>query len=53
MINIIKYHVSVAAALIRESILSRMEYPFMLIGHVLANCIQWAVSYTHLRAHET
>ncbi len=49
MIKIIKYHVSVAAALIRESILSRMEYPFMLIGHVLANCIQWVVGFATIK----
>ena len=49
MIKIIKYHVSVAAALIRESIMSRMEYPFMLIGHVLANCIQWVVGFATIK----
>ena len=39
----IKYYASVAAALTRQSIQSRLEYPFMLIGHVLANCVQWVV----------
>ena len=40
----IKYYASVAAALTRQSIQSRLEYPFMLIGHVLANCVQWVVA---------
>lgn len=45
----IKYYVPVAAALIRESIQSRLEYPFMLIGHVLANCVQWVVGFVTIK----
>ena len=29
----IRYYISVAAISIRQSIQSRLEYPFMLIGH--------------------
>ncbi|MDE7273622.1 MAG: ABC-2 family transporter protein [Lachnospiraceae bacterium] len=47
--NKIKYYVSVAAALTRHSVQSRLEYPFMLAGHVLANCIQWVVGFATIR----
>jgi ABC-2 type transport system permease protein len=33
----------------RLSIQSRLEYPFMLIGHVLANCIQWVVGFAAIK----
>lgn len=49
MIKNIKYHVSVAAAMTRLSIQSRLEYPFMLIGHVLANCVQWVVGFATIK----
>ena len=45
----IKYYASVAAALTRQSIQSRLEYPFMLIGHVLANCVQWVVGFATIK----
>ncbi len=49
MIKKIKYHVSVAAALTRLAIQSQLEYPFMLIGHVLANCVQWVVGFATIK----
>ncbi len=49
MIKNIKYHVSVAAALTRLAIQSQLEYPFMLIGHVLANCVQWVVGFATIK----
>ncbi|MDE7285759.1 MAG: ABC transporter permease, partial [Lachnospiraceae bacterium] len=45
----IKYYVSVAATLIRLSIQSRLEYPYMLIGYVLANFIQWVVGFATIK----
>ncbi|MDE6186327.1 MAG: ABC-2 family transporter protein [Lachnospiraceae bacterium] len=49
MIKKIKYYVSVAATLIRLSIQSRLEYPYMLIGYVLANFIQWVVGFATIK----
>ena len=45
----IRYYASVAAILTRQSIQSRLEYPFMLAGHVLANCIQWVVGFATIK----
>ena len=45
----IRYYISVAAISIRQSIQSRLEYPFMLIGHVLANCIQWVIGFATIK----
>ena len=45
----IRYYASVAAISIRQSIQSRLEYPFMLIGHVLANCIQWVIGFATIK----
>ncbi len=45
----IRYYVSVAVMFTRLSIQSRLEYPFMLIGHVLANCIQWVVGFAAIK----
>ena len=45
----IRYYASVAAISIRQSIQSRLEYPFMLTGHVLANCIQWVVGFATIK----
>lgn len=45
----IRYYASVAAISIRQSIQSRLEYPFMLAGHVLANCIQWVVGFATIK----
>lgn len=45
----IKYYASVAAMFTRLSIQSRMEYPFMLAGHVLANCIQWVIGFATIK----
>ena len=44
-----RYYASVAALSIRQSIQSRLEYPFMLTGHVLANCIQWVVGFATIK----
>lgn len=49
MIKKIRYYASVAAALTRLSIQSRLEYPFMLIGHVVANCVQWVVGFATIK----
>lgn len=49
MMKKIKYYASVAAALTRISIQSRLEYPFMLLGHVLANCVQWVVGFATIK----
>lgn len=45
----IRYYVSVAAAFTKLSIQSELEYPFMLIGHVLANSIQWVVGFATIK----
>lgn len=45
----VKYYASVAAALTRLSIQSELEYPFMLLGHVLANSIQWVVGFATIK----
>lgn len=45
----IRYYASVAAMFTRLSIQSRLEYPFMLIGHLLANCIQWVVGFATIK----
>lgn len=49
MIKKIKYYISAATALTRLAIQSRLEYPFMLIGYVLANCIQWGVGFAAIK----
>lgn len=45
----IRYYVSVAIAFTRLSIQSELEYPFMLIGHVFANSIQWVVGFATIK----
>ena len=45
----IRYYASVAAMFTRLSIQSELEYPFMLIGHVLANSIQWVVGFATIK----
>lgn len=49
MLKKIKYYTSTAATLTRLSIQSRMEYPFMLIGYVLSNCIQWIAGFASIK----
>jgi len=44
-----RHYASVAAMFTRLSIQSELEYPFMLIGHVLANCIQWLVGFATIK----
>ena len=44
-----RYYASVAAIFTRLSIQSELEYPFMLIGHVLANSIQWVVGFATIK----
>ena len=45
----IRYYASVAAMFTKLSIQSELEYPFMLIGHVLANSIQWVVGFATIK----
>ncbi len=45
----IRYYIGLAAMFTRLSIQSELEYPFMLIGHVLANSIQWVVGFATVK----
>ena len=45
----LRYYASVAAMFTKLSIQSELEYPFVLIGHVLANCIQWVVGFATIK----
>ncbi len=45
----LRYYASVAAMFTRLSVKSELEYPFMLVGHVLANCIQWVVGFATIK----
>ena len=45
----LRYYISIAAMFTKLSIQSELEYPFMLIGHVLANSIQWVVGFATIK----
>ncbi|MDE7245974.1 MAG: ABC-2 family transporter protein [Oscillospiraceae bacterium] len=45
----LRYYISVAAMFTKLSIQSELEYPFMLIGHILANSIQWVVGFATIK----
>lgn len=49
MLKQIKYYISVAATLTRLAIQSQLEYPFMLIGYVISNCVQWIVGFATVK----
>ncbi len=45
----LRYYASVAVMFTKLSIQSELEYPFMLIGHVLANSIQWVIGFATIK----
>lgn len=44
-----RYYTSVAFMFIKHYIQEELEYPFMLIGHVVANSIQWVVGFATIK----